>query len=139
MGIAGETSQTLCCCKCTAPYMGLLLIPHQAQLNEDWDHKVIKCYSKCNIEREYYRDCIKDKIEITGHIAKCYNVHVTLFIGQLHNTRNTHVQWSSRQCISDVAGPAVRTHVNPDRDRRVHTYICTHAHHENRPSCRALR
>ena len=43
-----------------------------------------------NLEREY-RDCIKsrrDKIEITRHIMMhqvLYNVHVTLFIGQLHN------------------------------------------------------
>ena len=42
------------------------------------------------IEREY-RDCIKsrrDKIRITKHIMMhqvLYNVHVTLFIGQLHN------------------------------------------------------
>ena len=46
--------------------------------------------SKCNLEREY-RDCIKsrrDKIRITRHIMMhqvLYNVHVTLFIGQLHN------------------------------------------------------
>ena len=44
----------------------------------------------CNLEREY-RDCIKsrrDKIGITRHIMMhqvLYNVHVTLFIGQLHN------------------------------------------------------
>ena len=44
----------------------------------------------CNLEREY-RDCIKsrrDKIRITRHIMMhqvLYNVHVTLFIGQLHN------------------------------------------------------
>ena len=43
-----------------------------------------------NLEREY-RDCIKsrrDKIGITRHIMMhqvLYNVHVTLFIGQLHN------------------------------------------------------
>ena len=43
-----------------------------------------------NLEREY-RDCIKskrDKIGITRHIMLhqvLYNVHVTLFIGQLHN------------------------------------------------------
>ena len=43
-----------------------------------------------NLEREY-RDCIKsrrDKIRITRHIMMhqvLYNVHVTLFIGQLHN------------------------------------------------------
>ena len=43
-----------------------------------------------NLEREY-RDCIKsrrDKIGITGHIMVyqvLYNVHVTLFIEQLHN------------------------------------------------------
>ena len=41
-------------------------------------------------EREY-RDCIKsrrDKVGITRHIMMhqvLYNVHVTLFIGQLHN------------------------------------------------------
>ena len=46
--------------------------------------------SKYNLEREY-RDCIKsrrDKIGITRHIMMhqvLYNVHVTLFIGQLHN------------------------------------------------------
>ena len=46
--------------------------------------------SKWNLEREY-RDCIKsrkDKIVITRHIMMhqvLYNVHVTLFIGQLHN------------------------------------------------------
>ena len=45
---------------------------------------------KNNLEREY-RDCIKsrrDKIGITRHIMMhqvLYNVHVTLFIGQLHN------------------------------------------------------
>ena len=44
----------------------------------------------CNLGREY-RDCIKsrrDKIRITRHIMmhqELYNVHVTLFIGQLHN------------------------------------------------------
>ena len=44
----------------------------------------------CNLEREY-RDCIKsrrDNIRITRHIMMhqvLYNVHVTLFIGQLHN------------------------------------------------------
>ena len=44
---------------------------------------------KCNLEK--YRDCIKssrDKIGITRHIMMhqvLYNVHVTLFIGQLHN------------------------------------------------------
>ena len=43
-----------------------------------------------NLDREY-RDCIKsrrDKIGITRHIMMhqvLYNVHVTLFIGQLHN------------------------------------------------------
>ena len=44
----------------------------------------------CNLEREY-RDCIKgrrDKIGITRHIMMhqvLYNVHVTLFIGQLQH------------------------------------------------------
>ena len=44
----------------------------------------------CNLEREY-RDCMKsrrDKIRITRHIMMhkvLYNVHVTLFVGQLHN------------------------------------------------------
>ena len=44
----------------------------------------------CNLEREY-RDYIKsrrDKIGITRHIMMhqvLYIVHVTLFIGQLHN------------------------------------------------------
>ena len=44
----------------------------------------------CNLESEY-RDCIKsrrDKIGITSHIMMhqvLYNVHVTLFIGKLHN------------------------------------------------------
>ena len=44
----------------------------------------------CNLEREN-RDCIKnrrDKIRITRHIMMhqvLYDVHVTLFIGQLHN------------------------------------------------------
>ena len=44
----------------------------------------------CTLEKEY-RDCIKsrrDKIRITRHIMMhqvLYNVHVTLFIGQLHN------------------------------------------------------
>ena len=43
-----------------------------------------------NLEREYW-DCIKsrrDKVGITRHIMMhqvLYNVHVTLFIGQLHN------------------------------------------------------
>ena len=47
-------------------------------------------YKSMNLEREY-RDCIKsrrDKIGITRHIMMhqvLYNVHVTLFIGQLHN------------------------------------------------------
>ena len=42
------------------------------------------------LEREY-KDCIKsrsDKIRITRHIMMhqvLYNVHVTLFVGQLHN------------------------------------------------------
>ena len=46
--------------------------------------------SKCDLEKEY-RDCIKsrrDKIRITRHIMMhqvLYNVHVTLFIRQLHN------------------------------------------------------
>ena len=45
---------------------------------------------ECNLEREYW-DCIKsrrDKVGITRHIMMhqvLYNVHVTLFIGQLHN------------------------------------------------------
>ena len=44
----------------------------------------------CNLGREY-RDCIKsrrDKIRITRHIMMhqvLYNVHATLFLGQLHN------------------------------------------------------
>ena len=44
----------------------------------------------CNLERGY-RDCIKsrrDTIRITRHVMMhqvLYNVHVTLFIGQLHN------------------------------------------------------
>ena len=44
----------------------------------------------CNLEGEYW-DCIKsrrDKIGIARHIMMhqvLYNVHVTLFIGQLHN------------------------------------------------------
>ena len=48
------------------------------------------CNSKCNLEGEY-RDCIKsrrDKIGITRHIMMhqvLYNVHVTLFIGQLQH------------------------------------------------------
>ena len=48
------------------------------------------CISNYNLEREY-RDCIKsrrDKIGITRHIMMhqvLYNLHVTLFIGQLHN------------------------------------------------------
>ena len=54
-------------------------------------HVYIQVIEKtCNLEREY-RDCIKsrrDKIGITRHIMMhqvLYNVHVTLFIGQLHN------------------------------------------------------
>ena len=56
-----------------------------------YNSKCIQVNEKiCNLEREY-RDCIKsrrDKIGITRHIMMhqvLYNVHVTLFIGQLHN------------------------------------------------------
>ena len=56
--------------------------------NEEGDMHIIQV--NYNLEREY-RDCIKsrrDKIGITRHIMMhqvLYNVHVTLFIGQLHN------------------------------------------------------
>ena len=66
---------------------------HIVQLpNEESDMHITDIYitSKCNLEREY-RDCIKsrrDKIRITRHIMMhqvLNNVHVTLFVGQLHN------------------------------------------------------
>ena len=37
-------------------------------------------------------------------------------------------------CISDAAGPGVRTHNIPDRDGHIHTYI----HHENRSLIHSL-
>ena len=59
--------------------------------NEEGDMHILQVNEKnCNLEREY-RDCVesrRDKIRITRHIMMhqvLYNVHVTLFIGQLHN------------------------------------------------------
>ena len=36
----------------------------------------------------------------------------TLGLAPHTHTRNTHAQWASHLCISDVAGPAVRANVN---------------------------
>ena len=65
-----------------------------------------------NLEREY-RDCIKsrrDKIGITRHIMMhqvLYNVHVTLFIGQLHNI--WHLMHHDMPCDPNLVSSAFYT------------------------------
>ena len=68
--------------------------------------------------RCYYMYFTQSHVPAWYHFLHSYSCCYTCMY-----TRNTHVQWASRQVYSDVAGPAVHTHVIPDCDGHIRTYI----------------
>ena len=73
-----------------------------------------------------YRDCIKsrrDMIRITRHIMMhqvLYNVHVTLFIGQLHNIQKIcNLEREYRDCIKSR-----RDKIRITRHIMIHQVLC---------------